>query len=60
MQTSLTRKTSRVFSGAALAATLAGALAFTSVAKAADIIIGVPNWPSVLATAHNPALKMGV
>ena len=23
-----------------------------TVAQAADVIIGVPNWPSVLATAH--------
>lgn len=26
--------------------------AFTSVSKAADVVIGVPNWPSVQATAH--------
>ncbi|MEM9601229.1 MAG: glycine betaine ABC transporter substrate-binding protein [Pseudomonadota bacterium] len=25
---------------------------FTTVANAADVVIGVPNWPSVLATAH--------
>ena len=25
---------------------------FSSVAQAADVVIGVPNWPSVLATAH--------
>ncbi|MEM7378782.1 MAG: glycine betaine ABC transporter substrate-binding protein [Pseudomonadota bacterium] len=25
---------------------------FTTVASAADVVIGVPNWPSVLATAH--------
>ncbi len=27
-------------------------LSFGSVAHAADVVIGVPNWPSVLATAH--------
>jgi len=27
-------------------------LAFTGVAQAADVVIGVPNWPSVNATAH--------
>lgn len=26
--------------------------AYGSVAQAADVVIGVPNWPSVLATAH--------
>jgi len=31
---------------------VASALSFGSVAKAADVVIGVPNWPSVLATAH--------
>jgi len=27
-------------------------LSFGTVAQAADVVIGVPNWPSVLATAH--------
>jgi len=31
---------------------LATGLAAGSVAQAADVVIGVPNWPSVLATAH--------
>lgn len=36
-----------------LAISCAGAMsAFGSVAQAADVVIGVPNWPSVLATAH--------
>ena len=36
-----------------LAVSCAGAIsAFGSVAQAADVVIGVPNWPSVLATAH--------
>jgi len=36
-----------------LAISCAGAIsAFGSVAQAADVVIGVPNWPSVLATAH--------
>ena len=26
--------------------------AYGSVAQAADVVIGVPNWPSVLVTAH--------
>jgi len=30
----------------------AGLSAFGTVAQAADVVIGVPNWPSVLATAH--------
>ena len=31
----------------------AGAVfSFGTVAQAADVVIGVPNWPSVLATAH--------
>ena len=34
------------------AACAAGALSCTAVAQAADVVIGVPNWPSVLATAH--------
>jgi len=33
-------------------ACIGSALTFGSVAKAADVVIGVPNWPSVLATAH--------
>ena len=36
-----------------LAISCAGAIsAFSSAAQAADVVIGVPNWPSVLATAH--------
>ena len=36
-----------------LAISCAGAIsAFGSAAQAADVVIGVPNWPSVLATAH--------
>ena len=36
-----------------LALSCAAALsAYGSVAHAADVVIGVPNWPSVLATAH--------
>ncbi len=35
-----------------VAAGIGSALAFGSIAKAADVVIGVPNWPSVLATAH--------
>jgi len=36
-----------------LAASCAVALSgFGTVATAADVVIGVPNWPSVLATAH--------
>ena len=32
---------------------VAGSLfSFNTVAQAADVVIGVPNWPSVLATAH--------
>ena len=27
-------------------------MSFSTVAQAADVVIGVPNWPSVLATAH--------
>jgi len=35
------------------AVAVAGSLfSFTTVAQAADVVIGVPNWPSVLATAH--------
>ncbi|MBC6405637.1 MAG: amino acid-binding protein [Rhodospirillales bacterium] len=33
-------------------ATLAGSLAFSAYANAADVVIGVPNWPSVRATAN--------
>ncbi len=33
-------------------ATLAGSLAFSAYASAADVVIGVPNWPSVAATAN--------
>lgn len=35
-----------------LATGLATGLTVGSVAQAADVVIGVPNWPSVLATAH--------
>lgn len=35
-----------VFSSVAMISTA------TTVARAADVVIGVPNWPSVLATAH--------
>ena len=31
---------------------IASALTFGGVAKAADVVIGVPNWPSVRVTAH--------
>ena len=42
-----------MFSKKLLAVSCAGAIsAFGSVAQAADVVIGVPNWPSVLATAH--------
>ena len=35
------------------AVAVAGSLfSFNTVAQAADVVIGVPNWPSVLATAH--------
>lgn len=33
-------------------ATLAGSMALSAYAQAADVIIGVPNWPSVAATAN--------
>ncbi len=33
-------------------ACVASALTFGSVAQAADVVIGVPNWPSVRVTAH--------
>lgn len=33
-------------------AALAAAMAFTGVVQAADVVIGVPNWPSVRVTAH--------
>ncbi len=33
-------------------ACVGSALSFSSVVHAADVVIGVPNWPSVLATAH--------
>ncbi|MGI9353525.1 MAG: glycine betaine ABC transporter substrate-binding protein [Rhizobiaceae bacterium] len=36
----------------AAAAALATAMGFSSVAQAADVVIGVPNWPSVRVTAH--------
>ncbi len=36
----------------------AGISAFSSAATAADIVIGVPNWPSVQATAH--VLKVAI
>ena len=48
MKTTLIHKTTRTLA----AATLAGLLAFASAARAADVVIGVPNWPSVLATAN--------
>lgn len=35
-----------------LAASVAAGMAGSAVATAADVVIGVPNWPSVLATAH--------
>lgn len=35
-----------------LAAGVAAGMAGSAVATAADVVIGVPNWPSVLATAH--------
>ena len=40
--------TKRVFTGVAMASVLA----FSNAATAADVVIGVPNWPSVAATAH--------
>jgi len=41
-------KFKKVLSGVAMAS----ALAFSNVAMAADVVIGVPNWPSVAATAN--------
>ena len=35
-----------------LAASVAAGMTGSAVATAADVVIGVPNWPSVLATAH--------
>lgn len=35
-----------------LAAGVSAALSLSATAQAADVVIGVPNWPSVLATAH--------
>lgn len=35
-----------------IAASVAAGMAGSAVATAADVVIGVPNWPSVLATAH--------
>ncbi len=35
-----------------ISASIASSLTFGAVASAADIVIGVPNWPSVRATAH--------
>jgi len=40
---------SKKFLALSCAAAVSG---FGSVAQAADVVIGVPNWPSVLATAH--------
>lgn len=40
--------TKRVLTGMAMASVLA----FSNAATAADVVIGVPNWPSVAATAH--------
>lgn len=34
------------------AAAMASAMAFSTAAMAADVVIGVPNWPSVAATAN--------
>ncbi len=33
-------------------ATIGATMSITATAQAADVVIGVPNWPSVLATAH--------
>ena len=33
-------------------AAIASAIAFTGTVQAADLVIGVPNWPSVRVTAH--------
>lgn len=41
-------KISKILAGAILASVMSAA----SVAQAADIVIGVPNWPSVRVTAH--------
>ena len=41
-------KISKILAGAILASMMSAA----SVAQAADIVIGVPNWPSVRVTAH--------
>ena len=41
-------KISQILAGAILASVMSAA----SVAQAADIVIGVPNWPSVRVTAH--------
>lgn len=35
-----------------LAAGVSAALSLSATAQASDVVIGVPNWPSVLATAH--------
>ena len=35
-----------------VSAALAGSLGLSGVATAADVVIGVPNWPSVRVTAH--------
>ena len=43
--------------GSLCAAALVG-LAFTSPVRAADVVIGVPNWPSVQATAN--VLKVAI
>ncbi len=42
-----------MYSKKLLAVSCAAAISgFSSIAQAADVVIGVPNWPSVLATAH--------
>ena len=41
-------KLSKLFAGACVAA----GLSFGTAAQAADVVIGVPNWPSVRVTAH--------
>ena len=35
-----------------VSATLAGSLGLSGIATAADVVIGVPNWPSVAANAN--------
>lgn len=40
------------FSKVAAGTTVCALMSMSAAVKAADVVIGVPNWPSVLATAH--------